>query len=302
MSLANRFQYWTGTGAWVVLILSLALCAILVYALRSLPCIALSAAPSEPQPRAWPAPGPAHSPDWSVFETRTGGAPSEGGSLAKRFRLAGTFFAYGETIQDQRKAILDDLRTAAQHILSENEEIDGVRVVRIFRNRVILREGATEEQLWLSFSGDTDGVGEAPGIAETTPLGTGAAGEAAVRYGLKRVGERRWLFKRERLLQYYQELRDEPERLVNLFDSMKPLYDEQSKITGYQLGVEGESEFFGAVGLREGDTVRSVNSIPMTNRRRAEYFVTEFVNNRANAFVLEVERDGQTSKLIYQVR
>jgi hypothetical protein len=40
----------------------------------------------------------------------------------------------------------------------------------------------------------------------------------------------------------------------------------------------------------------------MTNRRRAEYFIKEFVKDRANAFVLDIERGGKPHKLIYQVR
>ena len=83
---------------------------------------------------------------------------------------------------------------------------------------------------------------------------------------------------------------------------IKPLYTEDGKINGYQLGIEGEADFFHSVGIAENDIVRSVNSIDMTNRRRAEFFLHEFVNDRANAFVLEVERNGEVRKLIYQMR
>jgi hypothetical protein len=40
----------------------------------------------------------------------------------------------------------------------------------------------------------------------------------------------------------------------------------------------------------------------MTSRTRAEYFIKEFIHDRANAFILEVERGGDPVKLIYQFR
>jgi hypothetical protein len=40
----------------------------------------------------------------------------------------------------------------------------------------------------------------------------------------------------------------------------------------------------------------------MTSRRRAEYFIGEFVKGRVNAFVLDIERGGRPAKLVYQVR
>jgi len=89
---------------------------------------------------------------------------------------------------------------------------------------------------------------------------------------------------------------------VALFDSLKPVYEEAGGIEGYRVGIEGEGGFFEAAGLVEGDVVRRVNSMRMTNRRRAEYFIGEFVADRANVFVLDIERGNEKKKLIYQVR
>jgi len=201
-----------------------------------------------------------------------------------------------------RKAILDETAQGIQHIVGENEELEDIRVVRIFRNRVVLRDNMGEEQLWLSFSP----TGGKP-LSDSTASGAESGEMPRVfqdtdRFGGKRIGESRWLFKREPLLDYYQQLMDHPDRLVTVFDSMKPVYDQAGKITGYRLQVEGEPDFFESVGLNEGDVVRAVNSMEMTNRRRAEHFIRQFVQDRANVFVLDVERDGRMSKLMYQVR
>jgi type II secretory pathway component PulC len=123
---------------------------------------------------------------------------------------------------------------------------------------------------------------------------------ATNRFG-RQITSTRWEFSRQALMNYYQELLDDPIRMVAVYDSLKPRYDSQQKISGYQLDVEGEAEFFNNVGLHPGEIVTKVNSMPMTNRRRAEFFINEFVNQRANAFVLDVESDGTMQRRIYQV-
>jgi len=297
---------WTGATAARIAALSIVCGAVAGAAAVALGLSRLPAFPDEaiaPGAAAepeWPPPAPGPGVDWSVFRAPADGGDTEASSLSRRFRLAGTFFEYGiERNRDIRKAILDDLAAGAQRIVTEADVIDGVEVVRILRDRVILRQGAREETLTLSFSQGGGGTVTAD-PAEGREAEVYAGGEN--RFGLRRVGERRWVFNRGRLLDYYQELMNEPERLLQVFDSMKPLYDENRKITGYQLGIEGEGAFFKAVGLREGDVVRTVNSMPMTNRNRAEYFIKEFVADRANAFVLEVERKGEPARMIYQMR
>jgi type II secretory pathway component PulC len=221
------------------------------------------------------------------------------GGLGKRFRLAGTFFAYGAGESDSRKAILDDIRAGAQRIVSEGDELGDVAVLRIFRDRVRLRGPGGEEDLWQSFSGGVPGSSGASGVPASAG---GAAGVAAAnRFGMQ-VGSNEWVFQRRALMDYYRELMDDPERLVQVFDSMKPQYNASRKITGYTLDVEGEAGFFRDMGLLQGDTVRRVNGLEMSNRRRAEFFIKEFVADRANAFRLEIERGGQPLHLVYQTR
>jgi len=83
---------------------------------------------------------------------------------------------------------------------------------------------------------------------------------------------------------------------------MQPDYAPEGQVAGYRLEKEGEAEFFAAVGLQEGDTIRRVNSMNMTSQARAEYFISEFMKERLGAVVLDVERNGQQEKLIYLFR
>lgn len=220
------------------------------------------------------------------------------GPLAKRFRLAGTFFA-ASSYQQSRKAILDDIPKKDQRLVAEGDLLDqSILVVSIARDRIVLRDGSNEEQLWLSFS---EGEKKATFIARAdAAVSDGQAEAALLRFG-NRTGERRWLLRRDAVLRYYQELLNNPDRLATVFESLKPVY-QGNKIAGYTLDVEGEGDVFGAFGLKQGDIIRKVNSMPMISQGRAEFFINEFVKDRANAFVLDIERNGQPEKLIYLLR
>ena len=248
---------------------------------------------------AWPAP-PLDADvllDGAVFKKRVSEQPAVNlGPLARRFRLAGTFFAIGGN-QQSRKAIIDDLQRKEQQLVAEGDLLDqSVSVVSIFPERIIVRAGGVDEELRLSFAKNRP----LPGVTNQNDQMTAAASEMLNRFG-KRVGETRWVLKREELLKYYAELLNNTDRLAKVFDSLKPVY-RADKIAGYTLIVEGESDMFSAFGLKQSDVIRTVNKMPMISQSRAEYFIREFVNNRANGFVLGIEREGKPQQLIYLVR
>ena len=234
--------------------------------------------------------------DWLVLRNEQAQTPAARDALSRRFRLAGTFFAYGSAAGDTRKAVLHDLQAAAQLIVGERGRIGDVEVVRILDDRVILRRGVEEAELWLGFSRADENAGGAEGDGATED---GASKNA---FGGRKTGENSWVFRRDALQKYYQEVLDDPERLVRIFDSMKAVRGANRRITGYRLDILGEGEFYHAVGMRQGDVVRKVNGMNMTSRRRAEFFIGEFARNRANVFEMEVERGGKPVKLTYQVR
>ena len=287
--------------AWMImLVVGLAAAAVL-YGLLARDTRAPSWTRRAAAPADWPAPPYPPAPDWSAFHAgpqRSGETPDrrERGALSRRFRLAGTFFELGDSPRRKAIAILDDLGAKRQVLVAEGDTVtDGVALVWIRNDRVLLREEEREEELTLSFADPAAASGVAGSQAAAV-----TAGLSTNRFGTQ-VETNRWVFSRQELLRYYQDVLQEPERLANVFASMKPLYQDRA-ITGYILDIEGEGDFFRAVGLQEGDVVRKVNSMPMTNRYRAEYFIREFVEDRVNAFVLDLERNGQPPKLIYMVR
>jgi type II secretory pathway component PulC len=285
---------------WIAGLLAAATLAFAVYA--AVAWMRLPQAPSD-EPAgapAWNTPAVPPEAAWKAFVRTATGQTREGGPAASRFRLAGTFFAFSESPTEDsgnRRAILDDLEKKSQALMSEGQEIDGFVVARIFQDHVVLRKGGMETEIWLGFSEGGEGIAAASTArAEETPnvLETSRFGD--------RVGTNRWVISRDSLLGYYRELLDDPERIAALYMSLKPDYKEDNAIGGYVLDVEGEGDFFKSIGLAEGDVIRKVNSMNMTSQKRAEYFIGEFVKNRVNAFVLDIEREGRKEKLIYMIR
>jgi len=240
-----------------------------------------------------PAPSSQNMP-WEVLAGEAD-PPQAAGALAKRVRFAGAFFT-DYAGQSSGKAVIDLLESHTQEIVSEKQQLGDITVVRIFRDHIILRGPEGEEELWLSFRG----YGK-PANAGTAAPGENEADGEPTKFGRK-LGETSWLFRRDAMLSYHRELMDDPARLVAVFDSLKPLRDAQQRITGYQLGIEGEQAFFDAVGFAEGDVVRKVNSLDMTNRRRAEHFIKMFVEDKMTAFVIDIERNGKPQRMVYQIR
>ncbi len=232
---------------------------------------------------------------WSVFApaNRRGLSTNAADQTPRRFRLAGTFFVFGAG--EVHKAILDDLQTKQQSIVGQGEQVAGYTVEEVGADRAVLVRGSEREVLILGLTSPA-----APAAAAGTNVARNAASEKVLdetRFG-KRVGDTRWIMNRRELLNYYQELLDNPDRIAAVYMSMKPEY-KNDEIAGYRLNEEGERDFFKAVGLQEGDVIRKVNSMNMTSQARAEYFIGEFVKNRLNAVVIDIERDGTPQKMIY---
>ncbi len=238
---------------------------------------------------------------WRRFRSGEAVPPPAEGAISARYRLAGVFLILseeGRTGGENRCAILDERSTGQQWLAIEGEWIGPVRVVRVEPDFVVLSDGEREETVVLA-------AGTLPG-RERGAVGTAPADAPVVletnRFG-NRIGETRWEFNRQAVLDYYQEMMDNPERLASLFLAMEADRDEEGRVAGYRLNMEsGENEFYAQVGFQNGDVIRRVNSMRMTSQRRAEYFIGEFVQDRLGAVVIDIERNGEPKKLVYLVQ
>ena len=255
---------------------------------------------------------------WGVFRAEAAKAKqAAAGDAEREFRLAGTFLVLrrvGETPHEQC-AIFDAAAKgpdgkARQVLATAGEELrPGLRVKRVERDLAVLEEAdgdgpAREFTLRLGPAKAAGGADAAPAEGAADAAAVAAAAGTALetnRFG-SRIAEWRWEFSRDAVMDYYREMMESPERVSELFVAMTPDRDERGKIAGYRLNPGGEDAFYRDVGLLPGDVVRRVNSFNMTSRKRAEYFIGEFVQGRLGTVVLDIEREGQPEKLIYFIR
>ncbi|MEM7391737.1 MAG: hypothetical protein AAF492_05245 [Verrucomicrobiota bacterium] len=300
----DNLYIWLGRLRWGILLLAGVMALTYGLAGSRLPDV-----PDRPTVQAghgptWPEIKPVPAAHWEVFKPAGRAAPVADTPIAQRFRLAGTFFHYGNNTdsgtRNLRRAIVDDLQTGRQTEVQEGDRIDAYRVVQIFHDHLTLNKDDRMEELWLSHLTAKSGLRSNPGEAEVkTPPAEPEPLEVS-RFG-KRIDEQRWVMSRAAIEAYHDELRDDPERLAKVYLSMRPVY-EGKVIEGYSLQMAGEEELFKAFGLQEGDIIRRVNSMRMTSQRRAEYLLGEFSNHNLNIFDFDVERNGENLQLIHMIR
>lgn len=243
---------------------------------------------------------------WTVFRAKTTPAappaPVEG--PAARFRLAGVFIPIGGSPSAPKAlgatAIVDDKTTGAQLLAGEGDRLGDWNIVAVRSECVVLRDaGGRKARLAVAASSlaaaDSGAAAEAAG-SESAPtvLETNRFGN--------RIATNRWEFSRAAIMDYYNELMDDPARVSELFVAMTPDRAADGKIAGFKLNDGGERAFYEAVGLKNGDIVRRVNSFNMVSRKRAEYFIGEVVQGRMGTIVLDIEREGRPEKLVYFIR
>jgi len=259
---------------------------------------AQAAAPAADAPAA-PAAAPAD-PLAGLADVLAPAAPADPGALARRFRLAGVVRGAAPM------AILDDRVAVRQSIATLRAEVaPGIVLTDVRDDGVTLAGPDGEEDLAIERAAPRAvAAAAAPAAAapDAPPPEPGSRAAAAARFGGYEDFPGRWVYDKRKVLDYYEELRAEPERLLQVFDSMDPVWvedgDGERRIEGYRVGVEGEAELFAAAGLKDGDVVKSVNDLAMTRRDRAERMIAAFIEGRGTMFVLEIERDGRTFKQV----
>jgi hypothetical protein len=310
MSSAFRYTKLTGRSAWAVLAAALIACLLFAVAYFRLPSLLPAGPGVEATPSDWAAVVPLHQCTWSVFQTTDGKTEPEAGPLSQRFRLAGTLVWLDPDGTEIKKAILADLQARTEEIVSEGTLVGSIEVVRIRRESVLLRDrvGGQEEELILTYARPTPEPDQNDPPAVSAPegleLGEGELVISTNRFGAQ-VGATRWVMSRVSVMGFVDEMSEHPARVAKLFDSMKPVYEGDGptrQVSGYVLQLEGEGDFYRDVGLKEGDIVRRVNNLPMQSQQRAIFWIDQFRANNANAFQIDVERDGKAVRLEYLVR
>ena len=231
---------------------------------------------------------------WHVFQPGTNSAVSQ-----SSLRLAGTFLAFSEdSTNQQRQAIIADETQGSQNIVAEKAYIAGLLVASIGHDYVVLRNNQGQElRLGMDY---TNNSAKANNQLAGAPQPTRTA-ISTNRFG-QRIEDTRWVLQRQALQEYYDELVNDPVRLLTVYDALRPEYDGGKEVNGYKVAMSGEQEFFKAMGLQEGDVIRKVNSMRMVSQTRGEYFLNQVAQGKLDAIVIDIERDNKATKLVYQFK
>lgn len=219
--------------------------------------------------------------------------PDAAAVIRSRYRLAGV--TLNGLSPDRSLAIVEERETGRQRRLRPGDDLDDTCRLSVVRTNSVLL--TTSRGMVALFAERASAVpSPAPAFA---PVPEDDVAAVMRKFGATRVDTNTWDFSRETMMDYYRELLARPERLVKVFDSLAPVYGDDAKIEGYRVDVQGERDFFRAIGLRQGDVVRSVNGIDMTSRRRAEGLIRRYAADDLDSIVIELDRDGRREKQYY---
>ncbi len=217
--------------------------------------------------------------------------PSE--SIADKFRLVTVSLSTNENLS---MAFIENLSAKTQKCYHPGDMLDeGSTVSEVTDKGAVIN---TPEGPFLLAFGTALNLSAASSGPQTA-AGAGDTRTLLHKFGGRRTGTNEWHFSRSAVMDYYEELKSRPERLVTVFDTMAPIYGADQRIEGYKVDIKGEAEFFKAIGFNQGDIVREVNGIPMTNRRAAERLIRRYAEDDLDFIVIEMERDGKPVQQVY---
>jgi type II secretory pathway component PulC len=106
---------------------------------------------------------------------------------------------------------------------------------------------------------------------------------------------------REKALEYINEVFSDLSTVSAYASGFKPVL-EGDQLQGFMLGKTLPGDMLQATGLQAGDIIRRVNSLELDSTSKIDYFYDEFSGNRLHAIVLDVERSGVRTNLVYTVK
>lgn len=214
--------------------------------------------------------------------------------LKARFRLAG--FRLSIKKNGKSSAIIEDNVDGTQWMRRAGDRLTASIVIEtVGTNSVTL---TTPYGLYVLYQSKKGEIAKGQVMGGGTDVRAGIVSGAVSKLFGKEDSPGTWTFQRRDMMDYFEEIKERPERLEAVFDTLAPIWytdeaDGKQKIEGYRVEICGEEEFFKAVGFQEGDIVREVNGIRMTNRYAAEELIRRFVKNDLTFAHIKMERGGE---------
>ncbi|GIW39554.1 MAG: hypothetical protein KatS3mg076_0131 [Candidatus Binatia bacterium] len=208
-----------------------------------------------------------------------------------QLRLWGVAIHHGS---EPSYAIIEDLRQRKQDLYRVGDTVPGdAKLVKIEWDKVTLERDGKKEYLEISAE-QLASLG--PAARRPFPArgrGRGRRGPARAP-GIERVGEDEFVIERA-------EVDAALENMNQLFTQIRAVpHFEQGQTTGFRVFAIRSGSIFDRIGLRNGDIVRSINNVQVTDPARALSLLQELRNERT--ITVELTRNRQPLTLTYEIR
>ncbi len=214
-------------------------------------------------------------------------------SLNSRFRLA----AVQRSSSGNAFAVIEDKSDGRQWMKRKGEKLtESAEILSVEAKSIIIATPFGDYEMLQSDKGKGGSSGSGRVVSSSDNRTSVSSTIAKLEAG--KTNEGIWELSRDDVMDYFNEVKERPERFEALFDTLAPIWytdeaDGKQKIEGYRVEICGEEDFFKAVGFNEGDIVREVNGIKMTNRFAAEELIRRFIHNDLEFAHIRMERDGE---------
>ncbi|MDD8043219.1 MAG: hypothetical protein PHF14_05290 [Verrucomicrobiota bacterium] len=196
-------------------------------------------------------------------------------------------------------AVIRDDRTLNVGVYAVGQNMGDAVLLRIQPNEVLVRREDGRQEI-LRFldpaSGPAPRALTAPQVTQQSGLEGGRAAQIVFP-----VNPFRRQINREDALSYIEEVYSDLETLSAYAAGFKPML-QGDQLQGFMLGPSLPKDMLQATGLQPGDIIRRVNSLELDATSKIDYFFDEFTGNRLGAIVLDVERSGVRTNLVYNVK
>ncbi len=207
--------------------------------------------------------------------------PTEPLSVLSHFSLLGTMVAS----ESGSYAVFEDTKTKEQLLYKEGGFLsEGVQIIKIGRNRVLVRTGEREEvlEVLLPFEENTMGLIPQP-VVIPSPLS-----------GVRQISKNRWILDR-------REIDSAVENLPKLFTKARIIPNfSDGKPDGFRIFAISEDSLYSKIGLQNGDILHRINGIEV---KEPQNFVRVFEQLKNETYlVVDLIRNNQKETFNYEVR
>jgi len=199
-------------------------------------------------------------------------------------------------------AVIEDMTTRKQDLYKVGDVVSGAQIIEIYRNRVILKREGKEEILMVF---EEDKIAKLVGQKPVQSLPSGQSPSPANPPGVNlpeggkglaptKVGENQWAFSKD----------DVNSAINNANEILSQIniapYFEEGAARGYKVENIQEGSLINQAGFKSGDIVKRVNGMPIET---PDQLIQAYQKLKDTTNIqVEVERDGRTITLDYQIK